>query len=398
MSGAAGTTPGCYPMYHQTVIDCRERAKCPLCRASLRTIVNLFLDGPPGGVVLEDAILEETALDGTVERGEESINESMHASMHESTESEDELESMRLDLEEAEAEIEALEENLRVAMTQLHRLTEERASHEDSLQGALAGMQQTLFAATQRWDKERKSLEREVIGAKMAKEDVTRLLEEKESKLMQLGRELEELQSVRLSREMERVLTDLNETRTKEHLESLKAWSKHDLISHCSLLTINGRRQETYIYTGIMIFRDLEKMGKELRKAKIELELAERQLRKLSHNQSIQQIEKNIQSERNVQSGRNIQSERNIQNLSTNIGPVPMKRKILLEESSLITIPQPVGHTVLEDTSTLVTPRAINRTTSIAIPPKFTTTRLNSTVADGCGGTKKVIHFPDRRL
>jgi chromosome segregation ATPase len=151
---------------------------------------------------------------------------------------------MRLDLEEAEAEIEALEENLRVVMTQLHRLSDERTLQENSLQDALMGMQQRLAMATQRWDYERRSLEQEVSEARTAKEDLTRMVEEKETKLIRLGRELEELQSVRLSREMERVLADFNETRTREHLESLHSWSKHDLVSHCSLLTVNGRRQE----------------------------------------------------------------------------------------------------------------------------------------------------------
>jgi hypothetical protein len=136
-----------------------------------------------------------------------------------------------------------------------------------------------------------------------------------------------------------------------------------------------------------MICRNFEKLGKELRKTKIELELAERQLRKLTEKGRLVE---------NSKSTRYHPTE----NLSVNIDAVPVKRK-----AALITIPQSIGHIMPEEpstltiprASTLVTPRAISRATNIVIPPKFAPTRLHSTVADGCGGTKKVIHFPDQR-
>lgn len=128
------------------------------------------------------------------------------------------------ELEELELELESLNEYL-------DRLTDERLDMSRRLQRAETELQ-VLHRDRDRLRARQSATQEELSGAR--------------HEVLELRAELEGVRTIRLGKEMERLLGEMSELETSEYLAGLQSRPRAELETHYSLLTLRCRSQERY--------------------------------------------------------------------------------------------------------------------------------------------------------
>lgn len=175
--------------------------------------------------------------------------------------------------------------------------------------------------------------------------------------------QLDSLSRVRICKDLERVLTELSEAQARDSLAYLTDLSREDLITHCEIVSLFAKKRE----------KELHKVGEDLRKTKVELERATRQLKKAipSKRPALMPIVTHDLSNENSNLRAGKQSK---------LEAVPIDLSELFLQSSSNGPRNSFG---------LAAPGY-----SFVAPPKFQPLRQHSTISDGIGGHKKTLQFP----
>lgn len=244
-------------------------------------------------------------------------------------------------------------------------------------------LMETFKEEKEAWESDVVQLRSQLVEGQRLRGRLEARIKEAELERDGLQRQMCELRSIRVGKELERVMIELGQIQTIEHLNLIKQWPRDDLALFAEAAVIAARNQQG----------EMRNLEEELRLVKVELEQTLRKLR----NQTLVLMNESKRVEGCINEPKGIPRGKRIKITNENVTTGNTTEETIGDEKSLVHDNALNQH--FSDLSSSVTTIKDNQSFVkrphglLQLPPKFNPIRYQGTVSDGCGGQRKVSKF-----